>query len=222
VSDGPDGIPKTPVPIPEELRTAFIEAFWDGLSWKDSKWLGRTITNAPTDLFVYQELLGIVRPDWIVETGTKGGGRALFLASICDLLGHGRVVSIVEGAGGASRPEHDRVVYLQEPPYDERAFARVRELTGDQPNALVILGSPSPPPRLLREFAGYAPLVRPGSYVVVENTIVNGHPVWPGYGPGPAEAVKRILAANADFVQDSSWEKFGLSFNLGGFLRRVR
>ena len=74
----------------------------------------------------------------------------------------------------------------------------------------------------MREFEGYAPLVPVGSYVVVENTIVNGHPVWPGYGPGPTEAVKRILAKHSDFVGDSSWEKHGLTFNPGGFLRRVK
>jgi cephalosporin hydroxylase len=71
------------------------------------------------------------------------------------------------------------------------------------------------------EFEAYAPLVRVGSYVIVENTIVNGHPVWPGYGPGPLEAVRRILGHHGSFVQDASWEKYGLTFNPGGFLRRV-
>jgi len=61
-----------------------------------------------------------------------------------------------------------------------------------------------------------------GSYVIVENTIVNGHPVWPGFGPGPLEAVKRILAANGDFVSDTKMEKFGLTFNPDGFLKRTR
>ena len=221
IATGVDGVPETAAPIPEELRTAFIEAFWEGLSWKETKWLGSSITNAPTDLIIYQELLASARPDWVVETGTRGGGRALFLASICELLGHGQVVSIGDEAS-ARRPAHDRITYVQESPYEERAFARAREITGGKPNALVVLGSNSGAMRLMHEFAGYAPLVARGSYVVVENTIANGHPVWPGYGPGPAEAVKRILAANSDFVQDSSWEKFGLTFNPGGFLRRVK
>jgi cephalosporin hydroxylase len=220
VNNGTDGLPASAVLMPEDLRTAFVEAFWAGLSWRNSKWLGRSLPNTPTDLLVLQELVVEVRPDWIVETGTRTGGRALFLASICDLLGHGSVVSI--GEAGPGRPEHARITYVQEPTYEERAFARVREITGEHPHGLVILGSMSGAPRLIREFEGYAPLVRPGSYVVVENTIVNGHPVWPGYGPGPAEAVRRILATHPDFVADTSLEKHGLTFNPGGFLRRVK
>ncbi len=218
-SHGPDGLPDVPEPIPDELKSTLIETFWRGLSWKDMTWLGRPIAAAPTDLFVYQELVTTVRPDWIIETGTSGGGRALFLASVCELLDHGRVISISEDT--RARPEHPRITYLEAAPYDERVRGRVRELTGDDPRTLVILGSPSAAPRIVQEFQALAPLVPVGSYVVVENTIVNGHPVWPGYGPGPTEAVRRILALDGDFVQDTAWEKHGLTFHPGGFLRRI-
>ncbi len=50
----------------------------------------------------------------------------------------------------------------------------------------------------MREFQAYAPLVPVGSYVVVADTVVNGHPVWPAFGPGPLEAVKQILAADGE------------------------
>lgn len=216
---GSDGMPQTPEHMPEELKTALIESFWRGLSWNEMTWLGRPLAAAPTDLVVYQELIATLRPDWIIETGTNGGGRAHFLASICDLLGTGQIISLSDDPD--ERPEHPRITYLVEPPYEEQAFAHVRELTGVDPKALVILGSKNGTPRIMREFSGLAPLVPVGSYVVVENTIVNGHPVWPGYGPGPAEAVRRILAENGDFVQDTSWEKHGLTFNPGGFLRRI-
>lgn len=218
---GPDGVPDEPAPIPEELRLQFIEAFWASLSWKETQWLGRSITTAPTDLIVYQELLGATRPDWIVETGTGDGGRAFFLATICDLLGGGRVISIGQEAG-TSPPAHDRITYVREPPHEEGAFAAVREITGDDPHGFVLLGSKNGAQRQMQEFVGYSPLVRVGSYVVVENTVVNGHPVWPGYGPGPAEFVRRAIAHHSDFVQDTSWERYGLTFNPGGFLRRVK
>ena len=68
----------------------------------------------------------------------------------------------------------------------------------------------------------YAPLVPVGSYVVVTDTIVNGHPVWPAFGPGPTEAVKQILSSHGEFVSDSRMEKYSLTFNPGGFLHRVR
>jgi cephalosporin hydroxylase len=205
--------------MPEDLRTALIDSFWRGLSWQQTTWLGHPIAAAPTDLVVYQELLAQLRPDWIVATGNDGGGRALFLASICDLLGHGQVISVSDDR--TARPEHPRVTYVELPPHEERTAERVRELTGDTPNAFVILGSSNGAPRIVQEFTRFAPLVPVGSYVVVENTIVNGHPVWPGYGPGPTEAVRRVLALNGDFVQDTSCEKHGLTFNPGGFLRRT-
>src|SRR5262249_33264795 len=92
--EGRDGRPDTPEVIPQELRTEFLEAFWRSLAWRDTRWLGRKLNKLPTDLFVYQELVARLRPDWIIDTATGGGGRALFLASVCDLLDHGRVVTI--------------------------------------------------------------------------------------------------------------------------------
>ncbi len=218
-NDGPDGVPSEAEPMPEELKTTLIEMFWRGLSWRDMTWLGHPVAAAPTDLFIYQELLTSVRPEWIVETGTAGGGRALFLASICDLLGRGQVVSVGDERG--ERPEHSRITYVEQGPHESAAIARVRELVGADPRALVILGSDARAPRIVQEFEALSPLVPVGSYVIVENTIVNGHPVWPGYGAGPTEAVRRILSVNGGFVVDTSWEKHGLTFHPGGFLRRI-
>ena len=66
---------------------------------------------APTDLLAYQEVLASVRPDWVVETGTGDGGRALFLASICELVGHGQVLSI-DAEHADDLPHHPRLRYL--------------------------------------------------------------------------------------------------------------
>jgi hypothetical protein len=78
---GPDGVPVEPDRMPDELKTALIEAFWRGLSWRDTRWLGQLVAAAPSDLVIYQELVASVRPDWIVQTGSMGG-RAAFLASL--------------------------------------------------------------------------------------------------------------------------------------------
>ncbi|MDQ1449025.1 MAG: hypothetical protein QOC79_1996, partial [Actinomycetota bacterium] len=76
--------------------------------------------------------------------------------------------------------------------------------------------------RIESEFKVYSPLVPVGSYVIVEYTILNGHPVWPGFGPGPLEAVKRILADNNNWSVDTSLEKYALTFNPSGYLKRMR
>jgi cephalosporin hydroxylase len=221
VFSGPDGQPDSPTPIADDVKNGFIDAFWNSFAWRDTTWLGQRIPKAPTDLFVYQELVQRVQPDWIIETGTANGGRALFLASICELLGHGQVVSI-DTEVAERRAEHPRVTYLEGAPQSDEIAARVREMVGDG-RALVVLGSqPGTNLRIEAEFNVYAPLVPVGSYVIVEYTILNGHPVWPGFGPGPSEAVKRILAQHTNFSVDTTMEKYALTFNPSGYLKRLR
>ncbi len=219
---GPDGVPDAPRPIPDELKDGFIDAFWQSLAWRNSNWLGRSTQTPPTDLMIYQELVERVRPDWIVETGTLNGGRALFLASVCELLGHGQVVSI-DVKLNPKRPTHPRITYVEGRIQEEATVAQVNAIVGPSPRGFLILGSrPGSNLRIEFEFWALKDLVAVGSYAVVENTIVNGHPVWPSFGPGPSEAAKRILAGHSEFAVDTLMEKYGLTFNAGGFLKRIR
>ena len=57
---------------------------------------------------------------------------------------------------------------------------------------------------------------------MVEDTNLNGHPVLPDHGPGPMEAVEAFLRAAPEFEVDGSRERFMLTLNPGGFLKRVR
>jgi cephalosporin hydroxylase len=43
----------------------------------------------------------------------------------------------------------------------------------------------------------------------------------PGFGPGPHEAVVNILGRHGDFVPDPAGERYTLTFNRGGYLKRV-
>jgi cephalosporin hydroxylase len=211
--------PFRPAPVPEDLKAEFIEAFWRSGEWHRTKWLGRSTHRAPTDLFAYQELICRLRPEWIVETRTGAGGRALFLASICDLIDHGQILSI-SGYPLGNPPEHSRITYLHGDPAAERTAANAREIVGAGSRSLVILGGAAGP-QVADAFRNYAPLVPVGSYVVVEDTILEGNPVWPGFGSGPAVAAQQITDSG-DFVADPWFERFGLTFNVGAFLKRVR
>lgn len=217
----PDGLPETPLPVPEDLRWSFIDAVWRSLAWDHTTWLGRPLPSAPTDLLAYQQLIATVRPDWIVETGTSDGGRTLFLASICELIDHGQVVSIGEQLA-EDLPTHPRISYVDGTPEAATTVAEVGRIVGPDPRALVVLGGCVARDATQRAFDAYAPLVPIGSYVVVTDTVVNGNPVWPGFGPGPGEAVKQILARHGEFFADPEPERFALTFNPGGFLKRTR
>ena len=78
-----------------------------------------------------------------------------------------------------------------------------------------------------REIDLYAPLVSRGSYLVVEDGNVDGNPVRPNYveGPdvgGPSAAIDAFLARDDRFVVDRAREKFLMTFNPRGFLRRIK
>lgn len=221
--EGADGPVREPQPMPDDLRDGFVAAYWRTLAWRRTRWLGTRTPNAPTDLVTYQELVHEIRPEWIIETGTRTGGRALFLAGVCDQVGTGRVVSI-DSRPGPDLPEHPRITYLTGRAHDDEVVAQVRDLVGDEGDArgLVILGTRGARRRMHREFEVYSAFVPVGSYVVMEHTVLNGYPVDASFGPGPFEALRRILNTRGDFESDTRREQHGLTFNPGGFLRRVR
>jgi cephalosporin hydroxylase len=75
---------------------------------------------------------------------------------------------------------------------------------------------------VLDELRIYSKLVTKDNYLIVEDTNLNGHPVAPGSGPGPMEAVDGFERENHDFVSDRSREKFLMTFNPKGYLRKIR
>jgi cephalosporin hydroxylase len=185
-------------------------------------WMGVQILKCPLDLWVYQEILFEVRPDLIIETGTYLGGSALYLSHLCELLGKGRVLSIDLMHRGPL-PTHPRIEYLQGSSVDPAILASVRQRIRPEEKVLVILDSDHHAPHVLEELKAYAPLVTRGSYLIVEDTNLNGHPIiQPGFeGEGPTEALERFLPTAPEFERDQAREKLLFTFNPGGFLKKV-
>jgi cephalosporin hydroxylase len=190
----------------------------DPNTWPNTYWQGIHVEKCPLDLWVYQEIVFELRPDLIVETGTRHGGSALFFAHLCDILGHGRIVTVDIDAL-ANQP-HNRITYIAGSSTDPSIVARVAEHAAGLERVMVILDSDHSEQHVLDELEAYASLVTPGSYLVVEDTNVNGHPAYPSHGPGPAEALTRFLATSDVFEVDREREKHRLTFNPGGYLRR--
>jgi cephalosporin hydroxylase len=188
-------------------------------TWKNTRWLGTPAYKTPLDLWVYQELIVSLRPQLVVETGTAAGGSALFLATVCDAVGSGEVLSI-DSEFRPERPTHERVTYVTGSSVAPETLNIVAEHAKGKAPVMVILDSDHSRGHVLAELREYADFVTPGSYLVVEDTNLNGHPVMPNFGPGPKEAVVDFLRERSDFRQDAEQEKFFLTFNPGGYLRR--
>jgi cephalosporin hydroxylase len=209
----------------EQVADGFHRLYYDrgeaGGTWKDTTFLGVTTWKVPLDLWVYQELVWELRPGLIVETGTAHGGSALYLASLCETIGGGEWVSVDIGHW-PDRPAHPRLTYLTASSTDPQVVAQVAERAAGAGRVLVVLDSDHSRDHVLAELRAYAPLVTPGSYLVVEDTNVNGHPVYEEFGPGPMEAVQDFLKENDTFAVDVTREKFILTFNPGGWLKKLR
>ena len=222
---GPNFIDRDqPTLTPEE--TEIIDRFHDlyyrrwlaGGDTINLSWFGYATLKCPLDLWIYQELLVRTRPDIVVETGTKFGGSALFMATIMDIIGHGRVIS-VDIDPTPARPKHPRISYIAGSSTDASIVAQLRKEVGAD-RAMVVLDSDHRAEHVYNEIIAYNSLVRIDDYLIVEDTNVNGHPTYPEYGPGPMEAVDKFLSENDEFVVDKRCERFLLTLNPRGYLRR--
>lgn len=190
-------------------------------TWCNTFWLGVPALKCPLDLWIYQEIIHERCPDLIIETGTANGGSTLFLASICDLVNNGRILTIdLEEREG--RPRHKRITYLCGSSTAPDVVEKVVNLKHAHDEVMVILDSDHSRDHVLSELRIYSRFVTTDNYLIVEDTDINGHPVLPDFGPGPMEAVDLFLNETQDFIVDQEREKFFLTFNPRGYLRKIR
>jgi cephalosporin hydroxylase len=200
------------------MVTAFHRNYYKGKVWERTYWQGAQVLKCPLDLWIYQELIHETCPELVIETGTWRGGSALYLATVSSC----RVVSIdiTNDQFHDALPQHPNVTYLSVGSTDPECLAAVRELGAGDLRTMVVLDSDHSAAHVRSELELYAPLVASGCYAIVEDTNLNGHPVVRGHGPGPMEAVEAFLRDHDEFESDRSCEKFLLTFNPKGYLRR--
>ncbi len=204
----------------------FHDLYYNSHLWqkgyRNTFWLGYPVLKCPLDLWIYQEILFDLKPDIIIECGTAYGGSALYLASMCDHIGNGTVLTIDLQTPlikpDHALPIHPRIHYLKGSSTSIEIQKQLSELISPSDKVMVILDSDHSKDHVLQEMVIYSDLVTDGHYMVVEDTNVNGHPVLPFHGPGPMEAVDEFLSYRSDFTIDSSKDKFFLSFNPRGYL----
>ncbi len=224
--------PTTTVPLPEGwTRRQFIDRFiwmWattpNGLF--DNKWMGVPTRQNPFDVWVTQEILYETKPDFIIECGTFQGGSAAMWATMLEQINpEGRVITIdiedkrpPRAKRGIARRKVDFLLGSSTSP---RIVAEVtRRVKGKK--VLVILDSAHTRDHVLNELRAYAPLVQVGGYVVVQDGVINGHPLPGITGPGPWEAVHEFMDGNAEFAIDRTRERLLVTANPDGFLKRIK
>ncbi len=190
-------------------------------------WMGIQTMQNPCDMWMMQEIITKIKPDFIVETGTANGGSTLFFAMLQEQLNkNGKVITVdidpkTEGVSEKFNVFRERVeVITGDSASPEVADKIAKQVQGHV--VLVTLDSLHTKDHVLKELKLYSKLVSIDSYLIVQDTNLNGHPVYPNWGPGPMEAVEEFLMDNKDFEINRSMERHMLTSYPSGYLKRVR
>ena len=184
-------------------------------------YLGVPALKSPTDAWVYDEIIFETQPDVIVEIGVAFGGHALRLANFCDTVRKGRVIGVDPrlGAVPAIVRAHPRLTLIEEDAVG--AFEKVAAMIKPEERVLIIEDSDHTYANTLAVLRAYCNLVKVGDYFVVEDSIC-WHGLDVGPSPGPYEAVATFVVENNAFVIDRSREKFFITWNPKGYLKKIR
>lgn len=206
-------------------QAAFSKDYYTQQSFLTHHWLGTPLVKCPFDLQQYAEIVWETKPSLIVETGTFAGGSAKYFASLFDLIGKGRVVTVdLRAPGVIPLPEHDRIDYIQGVSSTDPAVVEHirRDAVGER--VMVVLDSDHARDHVYRELEFYSRLVSVGCYLIVEDTNLDAELFVPGAlkDGGPGAAIKKWQPTNRGFAVDETRTRSGFSFQPGGYLKRIR
>lgn len=214
-------------------------------------WLGRPVIQYPQDIVAMQEVIWAIKPDLIIETGIAHGGSLIMSASLlalldmCDAIEAGatieprkskrKVLGIDIEIRAHNRqailthPMSSRIEMIEGSSIASDVVTQVRRVASNYERILVCLDSMHTHDHVLAELEAYAPLVTPGSYCVVFDTIIEDMPedMFPdrpwGVGNNPKTAVWEYLKSHPEFEIDKSIQrKLLITVAPDGFLKRVK
>lgn len=181
---------------------------------------GIPFRKSPFDQCLYQMLIYKVKPDLVIEIGTKEGATALYIADIMDKIGKGVVHSIDKYITAKDE------VILENPRIQlfDGGFRSydVSNIFKDE-TVLVIDDGHNTYEEVRDSLSKLAPFVTPGSYFIVEDGIINQLGLQ-GYNGGPIRAIAEYLGDHPEFVVDKNYTNmFGrnATFNVAGYLKRI-
>lgn len=209
-----------------EIFDAYHQWYYDAEVWETVEFLGVPCLKSVSDMWNYQEILASLKPSLVVEFGTRFGGASLFFSVIGRAINPQLQVVSVDISHVDVHPRvftepgiHLMTCSSTDPGVANSLHAFRKALPGP---AFFILDSDHRKDHVLEEMQRIRHVTQAGDYVVVEDGNINGHPVLPGWGEGPSEAIAAYFDRYpGDYRQDREREgKFGFTFAPGGFLVR--
>jgi cephalosporin hydroxylase len=198
-------------------------------------WMGIPTVQNPNDVWITQEILVDVRPDFVVEAGAFAGGSAVMWAMILrEINPESRVITIdihdLPDSTKALPIFKERVEFLLGSSTSPTIVEQVRKRVAGH-KVVFILDSNHVKDHVLAELKAYADMVPVGCYIIVQDSDINGHPVnIDPNGPaasyigleGPMEAIQAFVPADGRFIIDRGRERLLITTNPKGYLRRAK
>jgi cephalosporin hydroxylase len=198
-------------------------------------WMGVPIIQLPADIMATQEVIWATKPNCIIETGVARGGSVLFMASLLELIGQGKVIGVDIDIRSHNRdsierhPLGKRVALIEGPSTEPATINKVMNEIPAGASVMVVLDSDHSREYVLAELRSYGPLVTEGCYLVVADTILghldakrtprNRSKLWLK-GNEPLSALEAYLKETDRFEIDPVVNgKLILSSSPGGYLR---
>ncbi len=211
----------------DDVITGFHRWYYENNVWDRTSFLGVKCLKSVLDLWNYQEILAEIRPGLVIEMGSYLGGATLFFSVILAKINPDGAVIALDTKPDRIDPrvcgqENVRIVCASSTDPSTAALLK-NERIGRAGPAFVILDTKHDKEHVLAEMINLRSVLKSGDYLIVEDSNFNGHPVLPGFGPGPMEAIMEYETLYPDdYVHDSSREnKFGFTFAPRGFLIRA-
>jgi cephalosporin hydroxylase len=201
----------------ELLSKAWLKVGWNQRYTYTFSWLGRPVIQLPEDLIRYQETIWKLKPDLIIETGVCHGGSLIFSASMCKLIGKGRVIGIdidIRPHNRKALEEHELFSYMtliQGSSIDPKIVQQVKDQVNKGDKVLILLDSNHTKLHVMHELNAYAPLVTQDSYIIVADGLMEdlydtprGKEEWKE--DNPKAAVLEFVQSHPEFeLQEPAW-----------------
>jgi len=204
----------------------YLKWYYDSNIWTTTTFMGINCFKSVSDMWNYQEILYSLRPSLVVEGGTANGGSTLYFSFILRSINtDSKVISIdINHDNVAEQVKNEKHIELLNCKFtDDKVISRIKKLRMVfQGPIFVILDDDHTKKNVLEEMEILRDILVKGDYLIVEDGIVNGNPVLPGWGEGPLEAIEDyFIRYPYDYTIDTAREhKFGFTFAPKGFLIR--